>query len=439
MSDTSTAKKKLLRNASWLFSGGVSASLFAVIELAVLARFLGLDQFGLFSIVVAYVNIVNGVFDFKVKEAVVKYVGQCRERKDKVKLFSFIKLFYLIDCLSGVVAFVAVLLLSDIANRLFIRSESAFEMVFIYSFSLLVSTVNTNSRAILEVFSKFRALALADMLSVAVRVIFVFTFLVAGFGVKGVLLAYVTAAFVSFFILQFLVNQTLRDGGLKGWFAANLKSAKDEIKDVALFVLSSTVSTFFGRVLNKNFPLLVLGHFFGNETSGLYKTAVAFSKVVHKLKAPARRVIYPALVSLEERGAYKDFKQVISYSIKILLRLFVPAGAVFFIFANEIIGIFFGAEYVPAANAMRIIVVAEILSGFSFWIAAAYLALGRVWFRTVITLASALCYFVSLFYLTSLYSLEGAAFAKLSTYLILLPAAIFLFRDISKRSAQQSC
>lgn len=436
-SPSSTVKKNLLKNASWLFGGGMGGSLFAMAEVVILTRFLGLEQFGLFSIVVAYVRIVKGLLDFKVNETVIKYLGRHLERKEKGKALSFIKLFYLIDFFTGVVAFLTAVLLTGVANKLFIKSDVAFDLVLIYALSILIATVNTTSRAILEVFKKFSNVALVDMLSVAVRALLVFASLAAGYGIKGALVAYVAAAFIHFLVLQFLVNRVLVYEGLKRWFTAAIAPAAKEIKGVTLFILSSTVSNFLSKVFTRDFPILVLGHFFTSEISGLYKTATTFSKIWGKLKSPAGKVIYPTLVSLEEQGSYEVFKQVVSYSVKFLLKILVPVGVVFFVFAETIIGIFFGSEYLPAANAMRIIVVAEVLSSIYLWLPPAYLALGKIWLRAGLTFVSALIYAAALFYLAPLYSLEGAAFAKLLPYLVLLPAAAFLFRDLKKRSKEK--
>ncbi len=421
-----------MKNASWLFSGGMGASLFAIIEVAVLARFLGLEQFGTFNIVIAYVSIVNGLIDLRVGEAVIKYVGQHWERKATGKALSFIKLFYLIDFLSGVVAFAVVLLLADVANRVFIKSDIAFELILIYSFSLLVSTVNNNSKAVLRVFNRFRNIAFVEVFHVGLRVVFVVAALIVGFGIKGALAAYVAAAFVNFAILQLAVSRALNSEALGHWINVKLEYKIEEIKNLIWFILHSTASGFVNRVFNKNFPILILGHFSGSEASGLYKAAGAFSKVVGKLKGPSQKAIYPILVGLEVQRDYKTFKKIIAYSTSFLMKLFIPMGAVFFIFADTIIRVFFGAEYAPAASAMRIIIVVEVLSGLFFWVPSAYLALGKVRTRTGVTLLSATSYAMVLLYLVPLYSYDGAAIARLAVYVIILPASLMLFRSVRK-------
>lgn len=433
MPKRSSEKKNFLKDASWLFSGEMGRSVFAGLETIILARFLGLEQFGVLALVISFVGIVNGLLDFNIHEPTVKYVGMYRERNDKEKTLSFVKFFYLVDFLSGAAAFAAAVLLAGVANEFFIKSEGAVELVVIYSFYLLVVTVNRNSQSLLIVFQRFDTSTALTVAAVGIRFAFVVAALALGFGIKGVLVAYVAAGFVSFLMLQFFVHRALRDEELSGWMFAKLRAVKGEIKEVVSFTLSSTYSAFVSNVFDKNIPILILGNLFGSSVSGLYKTAAVFSKIIGRVVTPATRALYPALVRLEEQSSYTDFRKVVSYSTKLLLKIIVPAGAAGFIFADEIIKIFFGPEYTDAANAMRIILVAELLSGFSFWIPSAYLALGRAWFRALIQSGGAVLYAAALFLLTPAYALEGAAFARFAPLVVLLPMAAFLFMEIKKR------
>ena len=119
----------------------------------------GVEQFGLFSLIIAYVAIVNGLIDLKSFHAVIRYVGQSRELGEKDKVLSFIKVFYVLDFLVGVVALAVCLLLAGVANDLFIHSENAFKFTLIYSSSVLVSSINQNSEAILKIFDRFKTIA----------------------------------------------------------------------------------------------------------------------------------------------------------------------------------------------------------------------------------------------------------------------------------------
>ena len=78
-------QRKLVKNVAWLFSGGVGSSVFASIEPILLARLLGVEQFGLLTLVIAYVGLTNNMLSFKLHEAVVKYVGHYWELGAKIQ------------------------------------------------------------------------------------------------------------------------------------------------------------------------------------------------------------------------------------------------------------------------------------------------------------------------------------------------------------------
>lgn len=435
MPNPSNITRNLVKNASWLFSGGLVISVFSSAEAVILARFLGIDQFGLFSLIIAYVGIVNEVVDFKSSEAGIRYVGEAWERGEKNRALSFIKLFYIFDFMVGVVALGACVVFAGVANDLFIQSEEALGFVLIYSLSILVSNVNRTSEAFLRVFDRFRIVAFVRVLRVGLRVILVCLCLFLGFGIEGVLVSYVIATFVFFVALQVTVSQVLRQAGLKSWVGAKTENLGLVISEIRSFVLTSTVVGFLGNAFSRQFPVLLLGHFTGHEAAGLYKVATIFSRVIIKLRDPLNQAIYPSLVAAQQsRNSLSDFARIVSASVKHAMKFFLPVGAVFFLFASELILIFFGAEYQPAAMAMRIIVISEVLSGFYFWIDGVELALDRIRRRMVrVALCSAL-YVTALFLLVPSYSYQGAAIATLVPSILIVGFSFFLFKGLRNKN-----
>ena len=405
--------KNLLKNASWLFSGGLATSVFASLETIILARFLGIEQFGVFSLIVAYVGIVNGIVDFKSSEAGIRYIGEAREREEGDRVLSFIKFFYVFDFLVGAAALAACILFAGAANEFFIRSDGSFELILIYSASLLVSSVNRTSEAILRVFERFRTVAVVRVLRTALRTGLVYACLSLGFGMEGVFVSYVIASFVFFVMLQASVLRALRREGLRSWITARTENVAAIISETRSFILSSTFVWFLKNAFSRQLPVLVLGHFSGHEAAGLYKVATVISSAIMKLRDPLDQATYPPLVTAASRGDLGEFVRIVSRSIKSALKFFLPTGAVFLLFASEIILIFFGAEYQPAATAMRIMVVSEVLSAFYFWIDGAELALDRLKRRMFRVTVCSAAYLGALIALVPPYSYDGAAAATL--------------------------
>ena len=438
MSTSGNLTKNLLKNASWLFSGGIGTAIFASVEAVVLARFLGIDRFGLFSLIIAYVGIVNGLVDLKSSEAVVRYVRHYWELGERNKTLSFIKLFYIFDFLIGILALAACILLAGIANDLFIHSEESFQFILVYSISVLVSSVNQTSEAILRVFDRFKTIAFARVFHVGLRVSLVCISLLVGFGINGVFVSYVAAAFAFFLILQITVLRVTNQVGLKKWTTAKTENLGVVIREVRSFVLTSTLVGFLSNAFSRQLPVLILGHFAGHQAAGLYKIAIVFSRIIMKLRDPIVQAMYPPLVAAKSHDSLDTINRIVSYSTKNVMKLFLPIGIVFFLFANEFILIFFGMEYQPAVSAMRIIIISEVLSGFYFWVDDVEMALDKLRHRIIRVTFCSVSYTAALFILIPSYSYEGAAAAKIVLSILTLAFSFLLFNRVRNKNRSAS-
>ncbi len=429
--------RKLLKNASWLFSGSMAASLFSAAEPVLIARFLGVEQLGLFALIIAYVSLVNGLIDLRSPEAVVRYVGQYRELGEKDKVLSFIKFFYVLDFLVGIAALGVCLILAGVADDLFIHSEDTFKFTLIYSTSILVSSVNKSSEAVLRVFDRFKTIAFVRTSRTGLRVVLVAVSLLAGFGMEGILVCYVIAAFVFFLMLQIEVLRVLRQSGLKRWTTAKIKNLGVTIEEVRSFILVSTFTGFLNNAFSKQIPVLILGHFTGKEAVGLYRVAITFSGIGFKLRKPVQDTIYPALVAAQSRGSKEAFSEIVSYSTKNFLKVFLPIGLIFFLFANKIIIIFFGSAYEPATLALQLVVISEILSSLCFWIDSAELALNKLRQRVIRVALSSMSYVAVLLVLVQAYSYNGAAASRLAPAILILVFSLFTLSQIRYRTKHE--
>ncbi|MCK5391310.1 MAG: oligosaccharide flippase family protein, partial [Deltaproteobacteria bacterium] len=68
MTDSNNSQKKLFKNASWLFGGKSASGIFTAIQTIVIARMLGVSDYGLLTLVIAYISVLNMFFDLKVWE-----------------------------------------------------------------------------------------------------------------------------------------------------------------------------------------------------------------------------------------------------------------------------------------------------------------------------------------------------------------------------------
>src|SRR3989337_2702693 len=178
------AKTRLLYNASWLFGGKTASSIFTALQTVIVARMLGVSDYGLLVLIIAYVDILNNIFDFRVWETATKYIGTFWANGEREKTCSMIKLSYIIDIFSGILAFIIAILTAKVACSYLIHSPDAYTLIWIYSLSLLIDTANSTSDAILRVFDRFKRIAFVSSFISLFRLILVVLLLYFGMGIN---------------------------------------------------------------------------------------------------------------------------------------------------------------------------------------------------------------------------------------------------------------
>ena len=426
MKELKAEKKELMKNVSWLFVAKSVPSAANALEVIILARVLGLELFGLLTLVIAYVKIVNLLLDFRVWESVVKYVGEFMEKDESDHALSMIKFSYMIDVAMGLVAFLVCVSLAGLANDIFIKSPDGFELVLIFSFSLMVATANSTSEALFRVFDKFKTIVFVKLSKSVFKLSAVLIALYLGYGIKGVLLAYVAVSFFEFVLTQIVVSKVLRDKGLDGWLSARVRLLSHRMREITWFLLNTSLNATLTIANEGRIAVLILGYFFGSGAAGLYKVARSVIKVIGRVTDPLHEAIFPKLVSLSTLNLYDRLVEMVKFSVRSLLKLVIPLLIVIFLFTEQLIGLVFGSQYIPASDTMKVLAVAVLFTGSTFWLTPLLLAIGRPGLRTAVSALKILMYVVLLLVLVPRYSYLGAGITYLIVEFIHLLAAGYL-------------
>ncbi len=432
MRELKAEKKEFMKNVSWLVVAKSVPSAANVVEMIILARVLGLELFGLLTLVIAYVKIVSSLVDFRVWESVVRYVGEFLEKNESDNALSMIKLSYIVDAVAGLAAFGVCLLLAGVANDIFIKSPDSFDLVLIFSLTLVVASVNTTSEALFRVFDKFKTIVFVQSAKSVFKLGSVLAALYLGYGIKGVLVAYVAVSFFEFVLTQVVVNRILREKGLHSWFSSKVGLLSHRMKEITWFLLNTSFNATLTIANEGKVAVLILGYFFGSGAAGLYKIARAVIKVVNRITDPLHEVIFPKLVSFSTSNLYDRFAEILKFSVRSLLKIIIPVLIIVLLFTEQLIGLIFGGEYVPASNTMRVLAVAVLFTGGTFWLTPMLLAIGRPGLRTAVSTFKVLAYLALLLLLVPKHSYFGASIAYLIVEFAHFLAAVYLARKFSR-------
>ncbi|MXW43182.1 MAG: hypothetical protein F4Z56_00335 [Candidatus Dadabacteria bacterium] len=160
--------------------------------------------------------------------------------------------------------------------------------------------------------------------------------------------------------------------------------------------------------------------------------ARAVIKVVNRITDPLHEAIFPRLVSFSTSNLYDRFAEILKFSVRSLLKLVIPVLIIVLLFTEQLISLIFGDQYVPASNTMRVLAVAVLFTGGTFWLTPMLLAIGRPGLRTAVSTFKVLTYLVLLLLLVPEYSYFGAGIAYLIVEFGHFLATVYLARKFSR-------
>ncbi len=366
--------KKIVKNSEWSLAANVGSSVLGVIQTILFGRFLGADGFGVLALIIAYVTIVNQFVDFRVWETTTKYLSDYWIRGDKERAVATIKLSYLIDLLSGVVAFLIVILGLPIASRFVFSKSVASELVVLFALSLLFATVDNTGRAILRVFDRFKMLSLWQTAASLVSLITVAAVLLAGWGLEGVLIAYSVSALASALGLLLLVSRVVRV--VVDDPSGSIALLRGRYKEIARFLFHTNMGAFWGAII-RNLDVILLGHFWGVREIGYFKMAKTFVSKLAMLTDPLYQALFPELNKMWATGDILAYNRFIKKLTIVAGSLFVVGALMFSILAPWAVRMTVGEEFLPSVAAIRIMIWGIVIAVTFIWARPTVIAMGK--------------------------------------------------------------
>ncbi len=363
---------RVLLNSAHLFSSNSISLVLSFVQGILAARLLGLADYGLLVIVMAYASSVNGLFSFRMSELVVRYAGEYLEKAEHEKAGALIKVASLSEAAVSVLAFLAVAATASIATRWITKTPGTEWMIVLYSVGLLTNFNTETSTGILQITDKVRLRGIVNLAQTVLSVSVIgAAFLInstsgalQGSRILIVLVAYLTGKSVLglglFAAAQFHLRRVLGSG----WIKAPL-SVLPSVRELFKFAFSSNLSATAILIFRES-ELLWVGFFLDKEAAGLYKNAYT---LLGFLSVPADPLILAVFPEINRLIVQKSWPRLRSFLRKITTlslgyNAFLAAG--FILFGHWMLALY-GQQYTAAYPAMIILLAGLAFNYTLFW------------------------------------------------------------------------
>ena len=386
---------RIIQNSGSILLYTTAVKILKLVSFLFLARYLGVSQFGKFSLVLAFVELFRVMADFGVDTAVIRRLTVSDEDQSKL-VGNTITLKLILATASYFLTLLVAFILRYPTDLVQLIALAAFA----FFASSLANALTTPFQAQL----RMKQLIPAKISGGVFFVLAVAIGIQLGLSLTGFLAIWVGAEFVTLFLTAL---------SAKSWVPSKLSFDRNKLKPIFVEAIPLGIS---GILITAYFRLgtLILGWLGGYQAVGEYAVAYRITESFLILAVAIASSVYPIFSKIVESGDFQRLKQVLIkvYGSSLLL------GAIFAIcitiFAAQILNLI-SPEYKGSISPLILLSWASVLMFANMQSAAAIQGLGR--FKLVTLIASFnLTLNVSLnLYLIPLWGATGVALATLLT------------------------
>ena len=354
--------------------GLYTAVLLGILGTVVASRVLGLEQFGIYATALTAASFFQTLLDLTVEESLTKYGFRYVATEDWGRLRRLFVRALQIKLAGGALASLMLLVLAPLADTLFGSSGLAAPILASAALPLVQSVENVGATVLL-LRGRYDLRGAFGAVSMALRLIAI----VAGtqFGVWQTIAAIVGA--------QVVATAAVSAAGLAAFRrfpSAPQRSLGDDRHEVVSFVVQSSLATGMLSVRTALAPLL-LGVVAGPTQVGLFRIAQAPQTGLTAASSPVRLVLLTEQTRDWEYGRERSVVAGVKRYIVVALGLMAVVVPVFMVLLPWLIRVVFGADYLLATDAARIILVAGAIQLVLGWTKSLPVTIGRPWLRIV--------------------------------------------------------
>lgn len=416
MSVTKT-KKKFTFDVGWVFASSIVVLLLHFLQKPVLARYLGPEGFGVFSMAMMIVGLIELVALFGLNDALVKYVAEYKENESKVQsLFSSVFLTMLVI---GVIASLALFACSNTLASIFkmpLLSSLLKIYALVFPFSLIYGIINSFFTGLREM----RFYAFMRILQASLALAFIVALLSIGLRVDGAMLGTIFAIFVTVSAGMILMKKFVR---------FTFSDYKKNTKMLASFGSRMVGASMMGQIFY-NIDTLMIGYFLTSTDVGYYAVAIALSRFFWLVPNAIGIVAYPTLSRYWAADNFQAINKLVDKSTKYSACILIFAGMSIIFLIKDIVFIIFTPEFLPAVLPLAILVVGTVISGILRSVGGIFASVGKPGVTLKISGICAIGAVLLNAALIPTYGIIGAATATTATYVLQVLLIIYFLRKV---------
>jgi len=354
MSINSKSKKGFF----WNTLQTATSTLLQFARIAILARFLTKEEFGLMSIVLVYLGFISLFEDLGLGKSIIQNKTEDKEVNS---------LIHIVNVSIGVVVFLITILFGSTIAQFFNQPEIS-NMLWISSFTFIFNSLVQVRRQLLIRYLNFKVVSISVVVSEVVSTFVAILLAYNNFGVYTLVISHLTGVGLNSVLIYYLSKSEIVIS--KSTNISSLTLLRKHIT-FGLYQVGERITNYFSINLDKSY----IGKYLGVGVLGQYNMSyqmVLFP--IWKILPIISSITFPSLSRLQDDD--RGFKNYFISTYHGFLVVLTPVLSLMFLFPQEIILVIFGSEWMEMSWMIKMMCLMGFVKALSSPFGAALLAKG---------------------------------------------------------------
>ncbi len=420
------AFRKRLINIGHLMAGNFGAGLIAFLAVAIAARGLGVEKFGILALVSTFIQAIERFVSFQTWQPVIRFGAGLKDQGRQDDLKSIIKFGLLLDLAAALAGFLIAVSLAILGAQKFGWSAEIRNSLLLYA-TVLIFLINGTPTGVMRLAGKFREIAYFQVVAMTVRCGLCAFALAMNAGLFSYVAIWAGTHLLGAFLLILTSLRELRRLDCADFLTASLKNLPQRFPNIWRFSIMANLSLSI-RSSAQQLDTLIVGALAGASGAGLYHIAKRIAKFAQQAGQQIQAVVFPDIARLWSLGEIGQFTKDVRRTEALIVGICALGVMATFLLADFVIGLFAGEGFDGAADMLKvqIIAVAALLCGSVT--RAALLCMGRETAVFAISVAATVIFFATAFVLIPQFGAIGANVAHAVSGVFLVAALWVTYR-----------
>ena len=327
----------IFKNMSWLLISQIIASVCGFIWTILMARYLGVSDYGIFGFATSLTGILAITMDLGTSSHIVRHIATDYDSAPK----------YLGNAIPlKVILVLGTLILTLVILLLMKCNEVVITVTLLFTIEMIFKSYINLFNGSFQAFEKGKYQGIGNTILNALTLTFILLAIFTDLGIVGIAISYILANLVALIYEYYVLNKHIT----KPKFELDRKFCKKIVRYSIPFAITGLLYTIYYSI-----DIIMLTNMISDYATGIYNASYKLISVLTLFYSVYTAVIFPVMSKFFKND---ESMLLISFekSIKYLMLAIIPIGFATVLYSSDIIHLIYGHEYDAASSALSILI-----------------------------------------------------------------------------------